>query len=324
MPAFRLHPAAEVYAVYDRNRQRAEATARKFGIPVCHNDMDAFLNEGLDIVSICTPPWTHCGLALQALERGCHVLTEKPMAMSSEEAKAMIKAADKAGKILCVSHNFKFSRSMLKAISLLERGDVGEIQSVIGFQLSSPSRRLPSWYPRLPGGLFFDESPHLIYLMRQLLGRLHVEFASSVEATSGEQPLAHVQANLSGPSGSGVLTMSFLAPVSEWILVVVGSKRVLIIDIFRDIVTILRSDESHSPRDVLFSSLRFALGLGKGFLDSGSLYARGRLLYGHDVLIGRFVDSVGGSGEPPVAASEGAEVVGVMEEILRKASHPEK
>lgn len=322
IPAFKRLPAAELHAVYDRNRERAEATARRFGIPVSHNDMDAFLSEGLDIVSICTPPWTHCPLALQALQHGCHVLTEKPMAMSSEEATTMIRAADQAGRTLCVAHNFRFSRSMIKVQSLLEQGKVGEIQQVIGLQLSSPSRRLPSWYPRLPGGLFFDESPHLIYLMQRLLGQLHVEFASSVPAASGEQPLAHVQANLSGRAGSGLLTMSFLAPVSEWIMVVVGSKLVLMIDIFRDIVTVLRSDGSHSPREVLLSSLRFALELGKGFLGSGSLYARRRLLYGHDVLIRRFVDSVGGGDEPPVTASEGAEVVGVMQEILRKASHP--
>jgi predicted dehydrogenase len=284
--------------------------------------MDAFLDEGLDIVSICTPPWTHCPLALQALQHGCHVLTEKPMAMSSEEAAAMIDVARRAGTSLCVSHNFLFSRSMLKAEKLIQTGRVGTIQHVVGLQLSSPSRRLPAWYANLPGGLFFDEAPHLLYLMHRFLGALQVDFASVDEARSGPQPVAHVEARLSGATASGLLSMTFLAPVSEWVLLVVGSQRVLMLDVFRDILTVLRPDGSHSPPEVLASSLSFGLGLARGFLTSGSLYARRRLLYGHDVLIRRFVDSVFKGDPPPVSGEDGREIVEVMNGILRTAGYP--
>jgi predicted dehydrogenase len=283
--------------------------------------MEAFLEERLDIVSICTPPWTHHPLALRFFERGCHVLTEKPMAMSGEEAAGMIDAARLAGTSLCVSHNFLFSRSMLRAERLIQRGEVGAIQHVVGLQLSSPSRRLPTWYADLPGGLFFDEAPHLVYLMRRFLGGLQVDFASVDRAQAGQQPVAHVQARLSGRTASGLLTMSFLAPVSEWVVLVVGSERVLMLDIFRDILAVLRPDGSHSPREVLSSSLRFALGLAKGFLTSGSLYASRHLLYGHDVLIGRFVDSILNGDPPPVGGEDGRQVVQAMRDILRTAGY---
>ncbi len=308
--------------MYDRNLERARATARRFRIPSCHDDVDAFLSSGLDIVSICTPPWTHGPLAMQALQRGCHVFTEKPMAMSVGEAEAMVDAARTAGRSLCVSHNFLFSRSMRRAERLIERGELGAVQHVIGLQLSSPRRRLPPWYPQLPGGLFFDESPHLLYLMRRFMGGLDIEYASTSRAESGEQPVSTVRAGLSGKSATGVLTMSFDAPVSEWVLLVVGSQRVLIFDIFRDILTVLRSDGAHSPPEVLASSLRFGLGLAKGFLTSGPLYATGRLLYGHEVLVRRFVDSVLEGTPPPVTGEDGLEVVRAMEAILRTAGHP--
>ena len=312
----------EVSAVYDRVLKRAEATARRFRIPAHHDDMDAFLREGLDIVSICTPPWTHCSLALRAIEHGCHVLTEKPMAMSSEEATAMIDAARQAGTSLSVSHNFLFSRSMLRAERLIERGEIGPIQHVVGLQLSSPNRRLPAWYPDLPGGLFFDEAPHLLYLMCRFLGGLQVEYASASEAQSGQQRLATVQAGLSGRAAHGLLSMSFQAPVSEWVLLVVGAQRVLMVDIFRDMLTVLRPDGSHSPPEVLLSSLGFGLGLAKGFMISGSLYASRRLLYGHDELIRRFIESVREGDSPPVSGEDGREVVGVMKDILQRAGFP--
>ena len=321
IPAFRRHPAVRVAAVYDAHLERAEATARRFGIPAHHNNMEAFLEERLDIVSICTPPWTHCALALQSSERGFHVLTEKPMAMSSEEAARMIETARLSGTSLCVSHNFLFSRSMLSAERLIRRGEVGAIQHVVGLQLSSPKRRLPAWYGDLPGGLFFDEAPHLVYLIRRFLGGLQVDFASVDGGGTGHQPVAHVRAGLSGTTAKGLLSMSFLSPVSEWLLLVVGSERVLVFDLFRDILAVLRPDGSHSPREVLSGSLRSALGLAKGFLTSGSLYASGRLLYGHDVLIGRFVDSVLEGGSPPVSGEDGREVVGAMQEILCSAGY---
>jgi predicted dehydrogenase len=211
---------------------------------------------------------------------------------------------------------------MLKAERLIEQGEVGTILHVVGLQLSSPRRRLPTWYPHLPGGLFFDEAPHLLYLIRRFLGRLRVDFACVDEAPSGQQPIASVQAKLTGGSVGAILTMSFLAPVSEWVLLVVGTRRVLMLDIFRDILTVLRPDGSHSAPEVLASSLRFWLGLAKEFLSSGSLYAGGHLLYGHDVIIRRFVDSVLKGDQPPVGSEDGREVVEVMEDILRTAGYP--
>lgn len=321
IPAFRRHPAVEVSAVYDPHLARAEATARRFGIPADHNSLDAFLAERLDIVSICAPPWTHHRLALKCFERGYHVLTEKPMAMSGEEATGMIDAARRAGTSLCVSHNFLYSRSMLKAERLIQRGEVGAIQHVVGVQLSSPRRRLPRWYPMLPGGLFFDEAPHLLYLIRRFLGSLRVDFASVDGAQAGQQSVAHVHARLSGGMASGLLSMSFLSPVSEWVLLIVGSERVLMLDIFRDILAVLRPDGSHSAREVLPGSLRFGLGLATGFLTSASLYASRRLLYGHDVLVERFVDSILHGDPPPVSGEDGRQVVDAMNEILCTGRH---
>jgi predicted dehydrogenase len=243
------------------------------------------------------------------------------MAMSADEASQMAEAARAAGAKLCVAHNFLFSRSMRRALLLVERGEVGEVQHAIALQLSSPQRRLPRWYPDLPGGLFFDESPHMIYLLRRFLGDLSVQQAWAQAAPAGTaQTLDRVEAQLQGGQASANLSMSFRSPVSEWLLAVVGTRRVLVLDIFRDILVVHKPDGAHGTGDVLKSSLRvFWQGLA-GFVTSGALFSTGRLLYGHETLVRRFVDSIVDGTPVPVAPEEGVAVVRTMESILEQAS----
>ncbi len=323
IPSFQRDRRVRVDAVLDPSSERAEAVARRFDIPHTCRELSDFLARGLDIVAICTPPWTHATLAIEALHYGCHVLVEKPMAMSVEEAWKMTDAAREAGKALCVAHSFLFSRSMRKALRLLERGDLGSVQHAVALQLSSPQRRLPSWYADLPGGLFFDESPHMIYLLRRFLGDLSVQAAWADAAPPGtEQTIDRVEARLQAGGCSAQLDMSFRSPISEWLLAVVGTERVLVLDLFRDILAVQTSDGAHGPRNVLGSSLRLFLQGLTGFASSGALFTAKRLHYGHETLIRRFVDSIVDGAPLPVTPEDGVAVVQTMEAILSQALAP--
>jgi predicted dehydrogenase len=197
----------------------------------------------------------------------------------------------------------------------MQQGKLGSIQQVMGFQLSSPQRRLPTWYEELPGGLFFDEAPHLLYLIRHFLGDLKIDF-TAIRRDDSTGAIASLQAALCGASANAALTMTFSAPVSEWLLVVVGSKQVLVIDIFRDILVEANSDGSHSAQEILINSLRFGAGLGAGFVTSGFLHGTNHLFYGHDVLIRQFIRSIRDGKSPPVTGRDGAAVVAAMEALL--------
>jgi predicted dehydrogenase len=317
-PSYMKDGRARISAVYDPDLGRARAMAHRFEVPYATDDLDELLGRSRDAVSICTPPMSHKDLAVKALAAGKHVLVEKPMAMTSRDAKTMAAASEKAGKRLVVSHNFLFSRSMTRAQKLLEQGRVGDVLNAVALQLSSPSRRLPTWFPQLPGGLFFDESPHMLYILRRFLGDLTVDAAWAQDASAGDrQAVERVEAHLAGNGASAQLTMSFRAPASEWLVLVIGTKAVLVVDVFRDILTVLGSDNRHGSADVLKSSLGFFAQAATGFVTSGALHSTGRLYYGHDVLVTRFLDSIEGA-PPPVSLDDSLAVMQTMEQIIER------
>jgi len=312
---------ATVKALFDRDRSKTESAAKRFRIPHCFNRLEEFLQAPLDVVSVCTPPGAHASLVEAAIRAGKHVLVEKPMTLTSEEGKSLEALAREAGVVLCPAHNFLFSRSTQRAKSLLRNGEAGEVGWAMGVQLSSWRRRLPTWFDDLPGGLFFDEAPHLLYLMRHFLGDLRVEQAwhTSVSGNSSSRS-ERMEARLQGAQGTGYLTMWFGAPFSEWLFILFCSRAVLVLDLFRDILVHLPPEQAHNAPDILKSSALGTLQLWGGIGTSGIRHARGQLFYGHDLLIHRFLDAVINGGELPVSARDGWEVVALMEEILRRSS----
>jgi predicted dehydrogenase len=165
----------------------------------------------------------------------------------------------------------------------------------------------------------------MIYLLRRFMGDLAVRQAWAQAAPAGAaQTLDRVEAHLQTAQGSAYLTMSFRSPISEWLLTIVGTRRVLVLDVFRDILVVQKPDGAHGTSDVLKSSLG-ALGQGlAGFVTSGALFSTRRLLYGHETLVRRFVDSIIDGTPLPVAPEEGVAVVRTMESILEQAIPEER
>lgn len=313
IPGFRSHPEAQVVALYDRSRDRARAVAERFRIPWFTSNLQALFEHGLDCVSICTPPWTHAELAIAALSGGMHVLTEKPMAMTLKEADAMAQAASGAGRMLCVSHNFLFSRAAHRAVRLLPK--IGSIGYAVAIQLSSPARRLPSWYDRLPAGLFFDETPHMLYTLQRFIGRMETDGVRTFGRTADGHP-ANIEVHLRSDSCLAQLIVVCDAPLSEWHVGLVGQMGTLDLDLFRDICMFLGSDGRHGSWDILRTSTKALAGHSRGFVSSGIRYVSRRLLWGHDVLIRAFVDAILGRRPIPVPMDEALAVVGLTDQIL--------
>src|SRR5262245_34208908 len=116
IPYVRSHPGTAIVGVCDPSESRARETAARFAIRNVCRSLDELLDvHRPELVHIVTPPQTHAALAIQAMEAGCHVLVEKPMAVNLEEAQAMEATARRRGVKLCVDHNHLFDPAVVQA-----------------------------------------------------------------------------------------------------------------------------------------------------------------------------------------------------------------
>jgi scyllo-inositol 2-dehydrogenase (NADP+) len=315
IPALKRDPRVRLLGVVDTHNDRAEAAARANGLSHWGTSLEDGWLDGVECVTIGTPPPAHAGLIRTAIDRGWHCLCEKPLAFPASQAADLVHAARNAGLVLAVVHNFQFSRSGQRLFDAVESGRLGAIEAVYGFQLSNPKRRLPEWYQGLPGGLFLDEAPHLLYLIRRVLGRLEPRV---VDARLDGSEIRDLSATFEHETIWASLSMGFGASVSEWQFVVVGSDGVAALDVFRDILVVVPNDGSHRAREILRSSARMVGGHVVGVASSGARIVSRRLLYGNDEVVARFVDAVEGRPERLrwMSGDDGQAVVTCMEDIL--------
>jgi len=152
MPSINATGKVKITAFCDIVESKAVDAAEKFGSKNAkvYTDYKALLAAGdLDMVYVLTPNKSHSFITIDALEAGMHVMCEKPMAKTSKEARAMVKAAKKSGKLLTIGYQNRFMPESLYIKKAVERGDLGEIYFTKAHALRR--RAVPTW------GVFLDE-----------------------------------------------------------------------------------------------------------------------------------------------------------------------
>ncbi|MBP7253904.1 MAG: Gfo/Idh/MocA family oxidoreductase [Alphaproteobacteria bacterium] len=294
IPALLRNESCRLVGVIDRDPAKAAAVAAKFNLP--HHTGGDLQNVGwlkdVDAVSVGAPPQRHHDLVCAALGLGKHVLTEKPFAMTVAEGAAMQSAAESAGRILAVVHNFQFARAMRKLLSDINNGRLGKINWIAAHQLGNPRRRLPVWYPELPLGLFYDESPHFYYLLRCLAGDLTLQDAVARGRTADNNTPDEIRLLYHGRNNLPVsIDCNFKSPLSEWGIMVGGDRALGVVDIFRDFYLRLPQDGSHSLLQIVGTSLSATLQHWIQYVPNGISFLRGRLDYGNDTVMARFAEA---------------------------------
>lgn len=172
---WREHPQAEVVAIADADPKRLAEIGDKFGIVHRHASAATMLEaHQLDAVSICTPNKFHRELTLLALERGCHVLCEKPMAMNATEGREMLEAAQRAGRRLMINFSYRFSAQSRALKAQVDAGVFGEFY--FGRSVWHRRRGMPGfggWFGSKAlagGGPLIDLGVHRLDLALWLMG----------------------------------------------------------------------------------------------------------------------------------------------------------
>jgi len=164
----------EIVAGCDVNQENLDKFAEKFEFDAKFNDYNEMLKmDGLDAVSVCTPNFMHKDPTIAALQAGKHVLVEKPMAMSAQEAKEMVAAAEQSSATLTMGFQYRLGA---EAQILKRYADAGQFGNVMFARVQALRRRgIPNWgvFGRKElqgGGPLIDIGVHLIECAHFLMG----------------------------------------------------------------------------------------------------------------------------------------------------------
>ena len=152
-------------------------------------------SEELDLVDICTPTHLHAEMTVAAVEAGCHVVCEKPMARTVEQCDTMIEAAEAAGKMLFIAQCIRFWPEYEVLAQMVADGELGEITSA-RFVRQSPT---PGWAsegwlmdPELSGGALLDLHIHDVDFVLSVFGTPEAVLARGANIVSEGSPVDHV------------------------------------------------------------------------------------------------------------------------------------
>jgi predicted dehydrogenase len=201
VPDLRAMPGTAVFAVFGRNRSRADAFAVEYGIPAAFDDYDALLADlAIDAVYLATPFATHHRMTRAALEAGKHVLVEKPMARTAAEVEELFALAAERGRFLMEAMWMKFNPAFREVQRLVAEGRIGEPRSVrAGFGLPMPDDGTGSkWDPERGGSTLLDQGIYPVTLAHAVFGPPEAVQAAGVLRPNGVDVAEHLTLEYAG------------------------------------------------------------------------------------------------------------------------------
>ncbi|WP_217428581.1 Gfo/Idh/MocA family protein [Microlunatus speluncae] len=174
-------PAVEVAAVAARDRARAEAFARKHGIPMAYDDYQALLDDPeLDAVYNPLPNGLHGRWTLAALAAGKHVLCEKPFTANADEARVVAAAARESGLVVMEAFHYRYHPLARRLREIIESGELGPLRRVMTAMCFPLPRFSDIRYDYgLAGGALMDAGCYAVHLARLLGGEPEVITATA-------------------------------------------------------------------------------------------------------------------------------------------------
>jgi predicted dehydrogenase len=199
------HARARVVAAADPHPERLAELAASLGDLRTYPDSASLLADPeLDAVFIATPNALHAPLTQLALERGLHVIVEKPFALNAAEARACVELAERQGKLLSVGMNLRFRAESQRVRQLVKHGTLGHVYHVKAFWCRRAGiPKLGTWFGKRElagGGALYDIGVHLLDLALFTLGDFEpLTVSGQVYTTFGPRGLGEGGWGLSDP-----------------------------------------------------------------------------------------------------------------------------
>ncbi|MBY0421835.1 MAG: Gfo/Idh/MocA family oxidoreductase, partial [Parvularculaceae bacterium] len=204
-------------AVSDPHAETAAREAEKNGVPA--RTTEAILADPAIVgVATAAPAELHAEIALKALAAGKHVFVEKPLALTLADGEAMVRAAEKAGRLLMVGHLLQYHPAFEALLATVRRGDIGAFRYAYSHRLSLGKLRVEE-------NVLWSFAPHDVSMLLALFGGRPetVEGRGGAFVTGGVEDEYRVDMTFAG-GGRAHIFASWLHPFKEHRLVVVGER----------------------------------------------------------------------------------------------------
>ena len=220
---FAFCPETEMAVLCDRDPQRLQMGSRLWPQMRLVRDYAAVLADAsLEAVVIATPPETHAALAQAALAAGKHVLIEKPLATSVDDAAELVRTAENRGLTLMVDHTFIYSPAIRKIKALIDAGELGDLYYI-------DSVRINLGLFRNDVNVLWDLAIHDLAIIDYLLDRIPVSLSAFGSSHTGSELEDVAYLNLDfGQNLLASFHVNWLSPVKIRHLIIGGSKKGLI------------------------------------------------------------------------------------------------
>jgi predicted dehydrogenase len=203
---------SQITGLVSGHRDKAERIAAQYGVPTSsiysYEDMDKFRdNKAIDAVYVALPNSMHAEYTIRSAKAGKHVLCEKPMSTTVQEAEDMIAACKAANVKLMIAYRLHYEPLHLKAVKLIRDGALGRVQVIngaFGFDAAPGAWRLNK--ALAGGGSLFDVGIYVLNASRYLTGEEPVKFTAATSTVDQDGRFATVEENVSWttkfPSGA--------------------------------------------------------------------------------------------------------------------------
>lgn len=233
MPAILESSNSELVAIQKRSLKEAQEKAKQYNIPLAFDSAEELVKHpDVDVVFIVSPTLTHAPEAIAAAKAGKHVLTEKPMAMNSDEAKEMIKVCKDNNVKLMVGQMARFSPVNFRIRELIKSGAIGKV-AFAKAEFFYDVRVSKRWWSRDTkiggGGPTFDIGVHCLDTLRYILDDEVVSVKSQLAPAPNEEKtelISTLALKFSKGTPANIFT-SFTAPFARIFIEIIGEDGVI-------------------------------------------------------------------------------------------------
>ncbi len=273
LPALQRIEGVEVAAVADLDERALAEVAAEWGVARRYGDARELAEDPeLDVVAVCVPAAAHVEVAARALEAGKHVLVEKPLALSMEDADRLVELSRESPGRAMVGFNLRSHRLVRRARAELQAQSLGAIQGLRSTFSDSVLERpgLPAWRRQRDsgGGALVDKLSHHLDLWRHLLDD-EVQEVSAVSRSNGsDDSVVAVTGTMRGGVVATALGLDKTATDNE--LVIYGEAGSITLSLYRadGFVRARREDIPGAPRRRLVAGARGFFELAAGAIPS--------------------------------------------------------